>query len=624
MPQFRNVGNMPAPSSPPLCCHLAPHIFLCDERVSKPKKPTPGSSTIGKKPACVCPHPGRLDGDAGPSGGNGGDDEQPRPRRAHALMINSSGFYDYKPRKGGRQTCKAEAYTPFRSPPPPPPPPGRSSVPVVANSSGRQSNTARQSSQSMSTLQRMLTPPVSDTNSPSKKRTFEEFRVSYYGSNAKTKPNKEHSHSRWIKCPPVKNQLPDPEREVRGPFLSRRDETKQERFRDNSLPCIVEDRTDNDADDSRETSPASSDSGLPDADTEAQAPKSMSTFQRMLSPPVSEFNSPPKKQDVEPVQVFMFKDNSKTQRDWVRGNQTNSIKHPPCYPKHPNPDKRKVGGFNQTHEATKQKHSNGPKKDARSSGSTLTAATPPPDSDHDVQDDNDLDSDTRDVEDAARLRRTLSPPVADDNSPLKQQPSDEFRVFYNSGNRKTKPNKDHHLDRTAIRQPPSQNQRSDPDKQKEIEFLARQQKIEERRKRKAKARRDQRLNRPSIGSSNDADREDNGTNSPVRSNTRSSSSTASQAFFTPPTTPTRPITRSRSKQLADEAQEQATDNQYPSSPSISPPSVKRKRGEGYYSQPTSPVSPLSQRSSKRLRGSQVHSPMVSPSLRSVLDARRES
>jgi hypothetical protein len=373
----------------------------------------------------------------------------------------------------------------------------------------------------MSTLQRMLTPPVSATNSPSKKRTFEEFRVSYYGSNAKTKPNKEHSHSRWIKYPPVNNQRPDPEREVRGSFLSRRDETKQERFRDNSLPCIAEDRTDNDADDSRETSPASSDSGLPDADTEAQAPKSMSTFQRMLSPPVSESNSVPKKQDVEPVQVFMSKDSSKTQRDWVRGNQTNSIKRPPYYPKHPNPDKRKVGGFNETHEATKQKHSNGPKKDARSCGSTLTAATPPPDSDHDVQDDNDLDSDTRDVED---------------------------------------------LDRTAIRQPPSQNQRSYPDKQKEIVFLARQQKREERRKRKAKARRDQRLNRPSIGSSNDADKEDNGKNSPVSSNTRSSSSSASQAFFTPPTTPTRPITRSRSKQLADEAQEQATDNQSPSSP----------------------------------------------------------
>ena len=616
MPQFRNVGNMPAPSSPPLCCHLAPHIFLCDERVSKPKKPTPGSNTIGKKPACVCPHPGRLDGDTGPSGGNGGDDEQPRPRRrSHALMINSSGFYDYKPRKGGRQTCKAEAYTPFRSPPPPPPPPppprGGSSVPVNANSSGSQGYTARQDSQSMSTLQRMLTPPVSDTNSPSKKRTFEEFRVSYYGSNAKTKPNKERSHSRWIKCPPVKNQLPDPEREVRGPFLSRRDETKQERFRDNSLPCIVEDRTDNDADDSRETSPASSDSGLPDADTEAQAPKSMSTFQRMLSPPVSESNSQPKKQDVEPVQVFMSKDSSKTQRDWVRGNQTNSIKHPPYYPKHPNPDKRKVGDFNQTHEATKQKHSNGPKKDARSCGSSLTAATPPPDSDHDVQDDSDQDRDTKDAEDAARLRRMLSPPVSDDNSSAKKQPSEDFRVFACRGHGKSVPNKNRPV-RPFISCPPFNKQPPSPGKQENIS-LARQEKREERRKRKAKARRDQRLKHASHSSSNDADREDNGTNSPVSSNTRSSSSSASQAFFTPPTTPTRPITRSRSKQLVDEAQEQTNDDQYPASPSISPPSVKRKRSKSYSSQPASPISPLSQRSSKRLRGSQVHSPLASPS-----------
>ena len=213
----------------------------------------------------------------------------------------------------------------------------------------------------MSTFQRMLTPPVSDTNSPSsKKRTFDEFRVSYYGGNSKTKPNKENLIRPYIKSPPVKNQRPNPDEEVKNPFLSRRDETKQESFRDNSLPSIIEAGSGNAVDDAndstdieRGTSPASSDSGLPstvesgsdndtgdlcetspassesggqDSDAEAaQDSQSMSTFQRMLSPPVSDTNSPPKKQEPEPIQIFMSKGNLKTQPDKVRGHETNII-----------------------------------------------------------------------------------------------------------------------------------------------------------------------------------------------------------------------------------------------------------------------------------------------------------
>ena len=293
---------------------------------------------------------------------------------------------------------------------------------------------------------------------------------------------------------------------------------------------------------------------------------------------------------------------------------------------HPDPTKQKFGGSKKTHDSTKQKDSNGPKKDARSSGNILTVPTTPTDSEvdggHDTQDDSLQDSDTKEAEDSARFRKMLSPPVNDNSSPPEKQSSDDFRVFVSSGNFKTKPNKCS-KGRSIIRLPPVFPERPDITKEVKNPHLSAAEKEQQKEKRKQakrekeQRRRDQCLNRPSNASSNDADKEDNnGKTLPVSSNTRSSSSSASQAFFTPPTTPIRPVTRSRSKLLASAAQEQATDNQSPSSVSISPLPVKRKRaGGGYPSQPSSPVSPLSQRPVKRLRGSPDNSPLASPCAR---------
>jgi hypothetical protein len=620
--------------SAPYCWIHSNHTSTGAKVDNKAKKPT--------EPICRCPLPGRLDDgdqhDDNPNHYDGWDDyRKPVGQRSRTRMINGSGFYDPKPEGNVERTCKTVTYTPFRPAPPPPPP------------SGDQTDTGAQGSQGMDTFQRMLTPPVSDTNSPSKKRTFEEFRVSYYGGNSKTKPNKEHTVRGYIKEIPVKNERPNPDKEVKNPFLSRRDETKQERFRDNSLPSIVENGPENDADieiergtspassdsglpsvvetDSdddadveRETSPASSVSGGPDGDAETQGAQSMSTFQRMLSPPMSDTNSPPtKKLDLEPVHVFMAKD------PLLPG----QIKNMPF--KNQRPGQYVRGGPSKgTEKAAKQKPSNGPKKDARSSGNTLPASTPAAsgvDSDHDIQGDSVQDTDTKDAEDLARFRKMLSPPVNDNNSPPAKQSSEDFRVFINSGNFKTKPNKCG-KGQPVIRLPPVFPER--PATTKEVKnppLSAADKKKQKDKKKQAKREQEQRycdqwLNRPSNGSSNDADKEDNGINSPVSSNTRSSSSSASRAFVTPPTTPTRPVTRSRSKQLADAAQEQATDDQYPSSASISPPPVKRKRDAGYSSQPASPVSPLSQRPLKRPRSPPGSSPLAFPNPRPTKRQRR--
>ena len=136
------------------------------------KKPTPGPRTIGNE--CTCSRPGRRDGDAGPSGNNGQDDDgdddgnQKKPRPL-ASMINGSGFYKPKPGKPKKPKNVVVAgmlmYTPMRAPPPPP-----SCGSVEDGSSEGQRDT-----KSMSTFQRMLTPPVSDTGLPSKKLPYEDF-----------------------------------------------------------------------------------------------------------------------------------------------------------------------------------------------------------------------------------------------------------------------------------------------------------------------------------------------------------------------------------------------------------------------------------------------------------------
>jgi hypothetical protein len=164
--------------SAPYCWIHSNHTSTGAKVDNKAKKPT--------EPICRCPLPGRLDDgdqhDDNPNHYDGWDDyRKPVGQRSRTRMINGSGFYDPKPEGNVERTCKTVTYTPFRPAPPPPPP------------SGDQTDTGAQGSQGMDTFQRMLTPPVSDTNSPSKKRTFEEFRVSYYGGNSKTKPNKEHT-----------------------------------------------------------------------------------------------------------------------------------------------------------------------------------------------------------------------------------------------------------------------------------------------------------------------------------------------------------------------------------------------------------------------------------------------
>jgi hypothetical protein len=559
-------------------------------------------------------------------------------------MINSSGFHDDNPsKKDVKRPGKVTSYTALRDPPPPP------------VSVGGDNEAPNPHGMSMSMFQRMLTPSVSDTDSPSKKQQqpSDDFRVSCYTGNSKTKPNKElWITRRWIKHPPVETQRPNPDKEVRNPFLSRREGTKQERFRNNALPCVVEDGSDghgSDDDLCEASSPASCDSGRSDGDTEAQHDAhGMSTFQRMLTPPVSDTNSPPKKQASEPIRVLMAGGRSRTERNKVRDGQKNSINHPPFQPDRPDPTKQKVGCSRKTHGATKQKHSDKPERTARLSDNTLTASTPAPsgvDSDHGIQEDDSVQDsdDTKDGEDLARFRQMLTPPVEENESPPKKQDSTEdLQVFIHSGNYyKTTPNKKRCY-RTVIRLPPFRPNPPHPDKQKQGGFLERQRKRRKKQAKKEKPCCDQSQSArpyPVVSSSdNDADKEDNGNNKtpPASSSSKTHSSSAVLSTTTtqqqiqplPPTTPDRPIiTRSRrSKQLAEgAAEEQQTTNdkylQAPPSISFSPPSVRKRKGDDEdlrSSQPnTTPVSPLSQRRPvKRPRGgSPGNSPLASPNAR---------
>jgi hypothetical protein len=537
-------------------------------------KPTPGPRTIGKKNVCMCPRPGRLDGEAGPSGSNGdgddqGDDHQrndngndnsgvagdrkvvwarPMPR-----MINSSGFYDPKPDPKPRKpknvvpAGKKPRLTHMRHAPPPP----RPSRDDNASVEGRPSADQSDNTQSMSTFQRMLTPPVSDADSPPpKKQPSEDVRVFMSKGFGKAVPHKDRPyHCPHIKNQPFKVQPPNPDKERKGSYNSTKNATKQKSFRDNSLPCAVEKGPENDADNQSEDRPA----------------KASTCTSPML----------------EASEKDVFEE------------------HHLCSDK--------------------------PKKGIESPGNTLTALTPPPSADesdwHDVQDDSFQDNDSTVNEGDSLLRRMISAPASDDNSPSKKQPSEDFRVFLNSGNSKTKPNKDYHLLRNTDRNMPYQPKRPDPAKEVKNPHISATEKQKQNKKRKqakkAKACCDQGA-RPRKGPDNDADKEDNGINSPVSSGTSSSPSSTLKAFFTPPSTPKRPVTRSRSKQLADEAaQEQTTDDHYQASPSTSPPPVKRKRNHGCSPQPDTPVSPLSlsQRPLKRPGGSPGSSPLVSPSPR---------
>jgi hypothetical protein len=95
-------------------------------------------------------------------------------------MINGSGFYKPKPDKPKKPKNVVVAgmlmYTPMRAPPPPP------SCASVEDGSSE----GRRDTKSMSTLQRMLTPPVSDTDLPSKKLASEDFRVFMSKGSSKT------------------------------------------------------------------------------------------------------------------------------------------------------------------------------------------------------------------------------------------------------------------------------------------------------------------------------------------------------------------------------------------------------------------------------------------------------
>ena len=423
----------------------------------------------------------------------------------------------------------------------------------------------------------------------------------------------------------------------------------------------------------------------------------MSTFQRMLTPPMSEINSSEEEQVSEPVQVFM----SRGKGDRVFSGW---IKNPPFIPEHPD-QYRKTRSSRPTKKATKQKnHSSGNplpsimdsgsdndaadkhrkdssasthaetftcaspilgagetyasnelhldtnklKEDIESSDSTLVAATPPPSADDDdltVEGGGFHDSHSMVNQGDSLLRKMVSAPVSDDNSPPKKQSYEKFRVFMHSGNWKTKPNKDNHILRSVGRNPPFKPNPPNPDKEVKNPHLsaAEKKKLKEKRERakEKQARCCGQKPRPFTVSDNDADKEDNGIISPASSNIRSSSSSTTQEYLTPPTTPARPIiTRSRSKQLAHEAaQEQTIDDQYLTSPSTSPPSLKCERSRGcvlredspgterpamrVVLRPGTPVSPLTQRPAKRLRSSPGSSPLTSPNPRPAKRARRQ-
>jgi hypothetical protein len=379
------------------------------------KKPTPGPRTIGKKNVCMCPRPGRLDSEAGPSGsnrdGDQGDDangndngningndhgndngcagdrklvwERPMPR-----MINSSGFYDPKPRKPKNvvPAGKQLRLTPMRHAPPPPRPSRDGNASVEGKSSEDQSETETHDSRTMSTFQRMLTPPVSDASSPPKKQPDEDVRVFINCGTQRMGPNKDRWLDRGVsRYPPHQNNRPDPAKQKVNPFNSTQEATKQKHWHNNSLPCIVENGSNVDADSLREISLVSS-----------QTKTSTSTT------PITDAGE-----------------------DGIEG--------------------------------------------AKSPGNGLTVPTPPPsgddsDSDSDIQDDPIQNSDNKDAEDLARLRQMLTPPVADNDSPPKKQVSEDVQVFMSSRHGKNKPNKSG-KGRTVIKLPPVKLNPPNPDKQ---------------------------------------------------------------------------------------------------------------------------------------------------------------
>lgn len=136
------------------------------------------------------PRPGRLAGEVGPSSGNdgGGDgghdhgnggahgktaDQTPAVtgvRRLGMQTMNVSRPRPYRglPKKKGNSPDGVD-WKPLRAAPPPPSGDRNSSVGSNASRSHGDSETT-QASQGMTTLQRMLTPPVSDTSSPPQKK----------------------------------------------------------------------------------------------------------------------------------------------------------------------------------------------------------------------------------------------------------------------------------------------------------------------------------------------------------------------------------------------------------------------------------------------------------------------
>jgi len=266
----------------------------------------------------------------------------------------------------------------------------------------------------------MLTPPVSDTSSPPPKEKTQDsdsVQAFFWNSKAQRRAHKDVvDHN--LKNGPFKVQPPDPAKMRPRPFCSRRIKAEQKSSCNNSQPRVVHSGSKDDADVEGEKSPLSpitegsasstipmfnespmtpncstaptsetasdcdvSDTGVLANDNEDNEGESL--LRRMLTPAVCDTNSSPKKQDSEPVQVFVYSGNSKTKPNKSPVKSGSRIKLPPFIPDPPNPDKQEVGEFRATYKPRQ------PKKKQKDQKPCCDQNRRPNDSDNDADNERD-------------------------------------------------------------------------------------------------------------------------------------------------------------------------------------------------------------------------------------------
>ena len=263
----------------------SPHADSGIKVGNMPEKQTPGLRTVGKKPICTCYRPGRLVGDTTPpriydgegDGKHGDEDhdngggEGHKPDQRHAVTgmrisgtpASNSSMPQHccsRPQRSLKPRRRNVCWKPLRAPPPPPS--GVNSASPNGNASRPEGDTGSQAPQGMSTFQRMLTPPVSDTNPAQKKQDSDSVQVFIWNTRPRKQLNRRVERP-VIRLPPVKLDPSNPDKQKVGDFRQTQIEAQQKQKRKpKSKRCCDQsyrpNGSDNNVDNERETSPVSS------------------------------------------------------------------------------------------------------------------------------------------------------------------------------------------------------------------------------------------------------------------------------------------------------------------------------------------------------------------------------